>query len=46
MSNSKDFAEEEVKVSPMEEIPPTDDPILPVNPPEVEPLIFVHAHPY
>ena len=36
-------ANEETEVSPVEELPPTDDPTTPFDPPEVELLISVHA---
>jgi hypothetical protein len=39
----EDVAYKEAKVSPMEELPPTDDTTLFPDPLEVEPLISLHA---
>jgi hypothetical protein len=39
----EDVVDDEAKASHVEEIPPTDDPTLLANPPEVEPLISLHA---
>jgi hypothetical protein len=40
---SKDVSNEEFEVSPKEELPKTDDPTLPSNPPKFEPLISLNA---
>jgi hypothetical protein len=43
MAIYEDVVDEEVEVSLVEELPPTDDPTPPSDPPEVEPLISLHA---
>jgi len=43
MATSKDVAEEEIEVPPMEYIPPTYGTTPLADPPEVEPLISMHA---
>jgi hypothetical protein len=45
MAISEDVVDEEAKVSPVEDLPPTDAPTPPSDPPEVEPLISL-ACPY
>jgi hypothetical protein len=43
MTISEDVVEEEEKVSPVEELLPTNYPTLPSDPREVEPLISLHV---
>jgi hypothetical protein len=43
MAISKDVVDKEAKSSPVEDLPPIDDTTPHVNPPEVKPLISLHA---
>jgi len=43
MAISEDVVDKEAKVSLAEEIPPTDDPTSPFDPPTIELLISLHA---
>jgi hypothetical protein len=43
MAISEDVSDEDVDVSPVEELPQADDPTPPSDPPEVEPLISLNA---